>query len=466
MKFWLKTLLVVLVLFVVALDISVVMIMNKSWSLNTEREIQRASSEQALIANNIYENLTSIMSRGSSVDDEILHNVTYSYAKNYLQQGVTLQLWNQEQLLYPKDMNHLIKPDIPFEQIEEQGIHYIQFSHKLPPPYDHLLLVYTRDIEELYDNQRELNRFFVTINFTISPALMILLFLFIRQLTKPLRLLSKTTKHIAEGDYSERVLLYNKDEFGELSQNFNRMAEAIEQRMHELSEMAEEKQRIVDNLAHELRTPLTSMQGFAEYLRSANIGEEERGTATHYIWTETMRLKSLAFKLLDLSVVGRKPLELQRIPVEELFNSVQQTEMKNMRDSRIKLIVHRDIDYVYGDFDLLATFLVNCLENSIHASVEGGEIRLMAYELDEEAVLEVRDFGIGMTAQQVARAFEPFYRADSARSREHGGAGLGLSLCRQIAEAHDARLSLQSKQHSGTSVHLILQLHNNSSTTP
>lgn len=466
MKFWLKTLLVVLVLFVVALDVSVVMIMNKSWSLNTEREIQRASSEQALIANNIYENLTSIMSRGSSVDDEILYNVTYSYAKNYLQQGVTLQLWNQEKLLYPKDANNLIKPDISFEQIEEQGIHHIQFSHKLPPPYDHLLLVYTRDIEELYYNQRELNRFFITINFTIGPVLIMLLFLFIRQLTKPLRLLSKTTKHIAEGDYSERVRLYNKDEFGELSQNFNRMAEAIEQRMHELSEMAEEKQRIVDNLAHELRTPLTSMQGFAEYLTSANIGEEERVTATRYIWTETMRLKSLAFKLLDISVVGRKPLELQRIPVEELFNSVQQTEMKNMKDSRIKLIVRRDIDYVYGDFDLLATFLVNCLENSIHASAKGGEIRLMAYELDEEAVLEVRDFGIGMTAQQAARAFEPFYRADSARSREHGGAGLGLSLCRQIAEAHGARLSLQSEQHSGTSIHLILQLHNNLSTTP
>lgn len=466
MKFWLKTLLLVLTLFVVALDISVIMIMNKSWSLNMERETQRASSEQALIANNIYENLTSIMSRGSSVDDPILHDVTNSYARNYLQQGVTLQLWNQERLLYPSYAENLRKPDTQYEQIEEKGVHYIRISHKLPAPYDHLLLIYKRDIEELYNKQNELNRFFVTINFTVGPALIILLFLLIRQLTKPLRLLSETTKNIAEGNYSQRVLLYNKDEFGELAKNFNRMAEAVEQRVTELSEMAEEKQRIVDNLAHELRTPLTSMQGFAEYLTAANIGEEERATATRYIWTETMRLKNLAFKLLDISVVGRKPLELHPIHLDELFSSVEQTEMKNLQDARIKLVLRRDIECVWGDFDLLAAFLVNCMENSIHASAEGSEIWLLAYKLGAEAVLEVRDFGIGMTEQQAERALEPFYRADNARSREHGGAGLGLSLCRQIAEAHGARLSLHSEQHSGTSIRLILQLHNNLCTTP
>lgn len=465
MKFWLKTLLLVLALFIVALDVSVIMIMNKSWSLNMEREAQRASSEQVLIANNIYENLISIMSRGSSVDDSILYDVTNSYARNYLQQGVTLQLWNQERLLYPHADN-LIKPDNSFEQIENEGVHYISISHKLPAPYDHLLLVYQRDIEELYIKQNELNRFFVIINFTVGPALIVLLFLLIRQLTKPLRLLSDTTKNITEGNYSQRVLLYNKDEFGELAQHFNQMAEAVEQHVMELSDMAEEKQRIVDNLAHELRTPLTSIQGFAEYLTSANIGEEERTTASRYIWTETIRLKNLAFKLLDISVVGRKPLDLNPVNLDELFSSVEQTEMKNMQDARIRLMLRPDIECVWGDFDLLSSFLVNCIDNSIHASSEGSEIWLMAYEMEGEAVLEVRDWGIGMTAQQAERALEPFYRADNARSREHGGAGLGLSLCRQIAEAHGARLSLQSEQHSGTSIRLILQLHNNSCTTP
>lgn len=110
------------------------------------------------------------------------------------------------------------------------------------------------------------------INWIIGPILLLLLYLLIRQLTKPLKQLSKTTKTIAEGKYTERVQLRSKDEFGELALNFNRMANAVEQHVIELSNMADEKQRMVDNLAHELRTPLTSMQGFAEFLTSANIG--------------------------------------------------------------------------------------------------------------------------------------------------------------------------------------------------
>ncbi|GIP26603.1 hypothetical protein J23TS9_17330 [Paenibacillus sp. J23TS9] len=97
MRFWQKSLLVVLLLFILTLDVSVMMIMKKSWQLNMEREIQRASSEQALIANNIYENLNSIKSRGMSIHDTVLFDVARSYADYYRQQGITLQLWDQGQ---------------------------------------------------------------------------------------------------------------------------------------------------------------------------------------------------------------------------------------------------------------------------------------------------------------------------------------------------------------------------------
>lgn len=73
----------------------------------------------------------------------------------------------------------------------------------------------------------------------------------------------------------------------------------------------------------------------------------------------------------------------------------------------------------------------------------------------------MRDFGRGMNAKQAELAFEPFYRVDNARSSVHGGAGLGLSLCRQIAEAHQAMLFLESEEHIGTTIRINLQLHNN-----
>ncbi|MDR0270201.1 HAMP domain-containing sensor histidine kinase [Paenibacillus sp.] len=458
MRFWQKTLLVVLILFIVTLDVSVIMIMHKSWQLNMEREMQRSSNEQALIANNIYENLNSIKSRGMIVNDDVLFDVVRSYAEYYQKQDISLQLWDREQIVYDGAFTAKKQQDSAQTHTQEQKVHEIATSVELPAPYQELKLVYKRSIEELYISQKELNRYFVYINVIASPILALFLYLLIRQLTRPLRLLSKTTQTIAGGNYTERVALKKNDEFGELAHNFNQMAEAVGRHVTELSAMAEGKQRIVDNLAHELRTPLTSMQGFAQYLNSAHISEEERITASGYIWSGTLRLKSLVFKLLDLSILRRQLVERIHISVDELFQSVQQIEQENLEQAGMKLVLHNSIDSVRGDPDLLASFLVNCINNAIHASAEGSEIHLSAYEQHSAAVLEVRDFGKGMSERQAQRAFEPFYRADDARSREHGGAGLGLSICKQIAEAHQASLSLESRENEGTCIRILLGL--------
>lgn len=462
MRFWQKTLLVMLTLFIVTLDFSVVMIMKKSWQLNMEREVQRASSEQALIANNIYENLNSIRSRGMTINETVLYDVASSYAEYYKHQGITLQLWNQDKVVFSEDAVKSNSSNSSEENAsqDEQNVRGVTISNRMPAPYEYLSLTYERDIEELYARQNELNRYFIYINLIAVPILVTLLYVLIKQLTKPLRQLSNTTKNIADGDYGQRVSLKNNDEFGELAKNFNRMAEAVEQHITELSTMAEEKQRIVDNLAHELRTPLTSMQGFAQYLNAANIGEEERMTASGYIWSETLRLKNLVFKLLDLSVLSHQSIERKPVSVEQLFESVRKTELHQLEQAGINLVLHTDIDCVWGDEDLLASFLVNCIENAIHVSSEGSIIRLLAYEENAKTILEVQDYGRGMSADHVEHVFEPFYRVDNARSREHGGAGLGLSLCRQIASAHQAELELKSEERIGTRIRMILQLPN------
>ncbi|MEC0168728.1 HAMP domain-containing sensor histidine kinase [Paenibacillus graminis] len=447
MRFWQKTLVLMLVLFVVVLDVSVIMIMNKSWQLNMRREQQRAASDQALIANNIYENLNSIKSRGMPINDTILLDVARSYGEYYQERGISLQLSNQDVLIYAGP--------------SEPSTRHISITNELPAPYGHLQLTYRRDIEAVYAGQDELTRYFVYINCISIPVLAALMYVLIRKLTKPLQSLADSTKSIAEGNYGKRVLLKNRDEFGELAQHFNRMAYAVERQVTDLSAMAEEKQRMVDNLAHELRTPLTSLQGFAQYLNAAHIDEEERVTASGYLWSETLRLKNLVFKLLDLSILSHQPVKRSRIPVVELFESVRRMEQANLDAAGIELILDADIPAVWGDRELLESFLVNCLENSIHASTPGSEIRLAAYEQDTAAVLEVTDSGRGMSAAHLERVFEPFYRVDHARSREHGGAGLGLALCRQIAEAHQAQLSLKSEEQKGTTIQLILQLHNN-----
>lgn len=446
MRFWHKILVAVLVLFIAALDVSVIMVMKKSWQLNMDSETRRAASEQLLIANNIYENLESIRTRGLTLTPVLLVNVAQSYGGHYRKQGIELELRENGQLIYPADGG----------RTGIQAEHSIRLSIPLPAPYEYLELAYSRDISGLYTQQQELNRFFVMINWIAGPVLALLLYLLIRHLTGPLKQLAETAKTMAEGDYSNRVELYTRDEFGELALHFNRMASVVEQRITDLSDMAEEKQRMVDNLAHELRTPLTSMQGFAEFLTSANIGQEDQIKAGHYIWSETVRLKNLAFKLLDLSVLRHQLLVQSEVEVAGMFEAVLQTMQDKLSENGIPLEMDCSISVVRGDADLLASFLVNLLDNAIHASSPGRLIRLLAYRQNGEAVLEVRDSGRGMTPEQSKRAFEPFYRADPARSRVYGNAGLGLSLCRQIAEAHEARVELESVLGQGTSIRLFL----------
>lgn len=455
MRFWHKILLAVLVLFIAALDVSVIMVMKKSWQLNMDSETRRAASEQLLITNNIYENLDSIRTRGLTLTPALMVSVAKSYGEHYRKQGIGLELREDGQLIYP---NQAGKSAV-------QDEHVMTLAMPLPAPYQHLELTYKRDISGLYAQQQELNRFFVMINWIVGPLLVLLLYLLIRHLTRPLKLLSETTKTIAEGNYSNRVELNSRDEFGELAFNFNRMAAVVEQRMTDLAGMAEDKQRMVDNLAHELRTPLTSMQGFAELLTSAHIGQEDQIKAGHYILSETVRLKNLAFKLLDLSVLRHQPLVQVKVDVAALFQAVAQTELQKAAEHGLLLQMDSSIPAVWGDADLLASFLVNLIENAIPASQPGSIIRLLAFEQNGEGVLEVQDSGGGMTEEQSKRAFEPFYRADPARSRTYGNAGLGLSLCRQIAEAHEARVELQSVVGQGTSIRIFLQLHNNCPST-
>ncbi|ETT32314.1 integral membrane sensor signal transduction histidine kinase [Paenibacillus sp. FSL R7-269] len=453
MRFWHKILLAVLVLFIGALDVSVVMVMKKSWQLNMASESKRAASEQLLITNNIYENLDSIRARGVSLTPALLVSVAKSYGEHYLKQGIELELRDNGLLLYPVENGGSSGQEEVHAAQEE---HIMTLAMPLPAPYQHLELAYKRDISGLYAQQEELIRFFVMINWIVGPLLMVLLYLLIRHLTKPLKLLSETTKTIAEGNYSNRVELNSRDEFGELAVNFNKMAAVIEQRMSDLAGMAEDKQRMVDNLAHELRTPLTSMQGFAELLTTANIDQEDQVKAGRYILSETVRLKNLAFKLLDLSVLRHQPLVLAKVDVASLFDTVAQTEQQRVIDNGLLLEMNSSIPAVWGDADLLAALLVNLIENAIPVSRPGQTIRVLAYPQDGEGVLEVQDSGSGMTEEQSRRAFEPFYRADPSRSRAYGHAGLGLSLCRQIAEAHQARIELLSAPGEGTRIRLFL----------
>jgi signal transduction histidine kinase len=267
---------------------------------------------------------------------------------------------------------------------------------------------------------------------------------------KPLRQVSEASKNIAHGEYGNRIRTTRHDELSELADSFNHMAEEIQKQMEQLKLAAEQKQRFIDNFAHELRTPLTSIYGYAEYIQKVELTEDDKLAATDYIMSESRRLQNLAHQLLELATLGRGDIRRESVAIEGLFRKTEETLKLKLEDRGVKLTWECRLDTVSGDRDLLESLVVNLADNAVKACSPGGRVRLEAYMESEYPVILVTDDGKGMTEEQLGRVTEAFYRVDQARSRADGGAGLGLSLCEQIAASHGAELSFSSQIGRGT----------------
>ena len=225
--------------------------------------------------------------------------------------------------------------------------------------------------------------------------------------------------------------------------------------MRQLITVAEERQRMLDNLGHEMRTPLTSIYGYAEYAFRNDMDEEKRLQTMLYIMDETKRLKRVGDILLEGAYLRENKIEKTKLSAGELLTSVQSSFVFRAAEKRVK------ITYAGGDFDILGDKLLlgilisNLTENAFRACKEDGKIELGAIVRDGCKTMFVRDDGIGMTAEQLAHITEPFYRTDKARSRAEGGTGLGLTLCKNIADSHGATLLFESAPGKGTTAYVV-----------
>lgn len=275
-------------------------------------------------------------------------------------------------------------------------------------------------------------------------------------LTRPIGLLTKAAGRIADGHYSERVYSRSHDEIGMLAQSFNKMAENVEEKIYALELNARQKEDFVANFAHELKTPLTSVIGYADMLYSKQCDEETIHMAAGYILSEGMRLEALSFKLMELTVLGKQDFLLQEMPARELLEDVIHTLAPVMREKQILLTCQAEQRYIWAEYDLMKTMILNLIDNaakadSTHIHIRGGVVR-RRYEIC------IEDDGCGMAKEELSRITEAFYMVDKARSRGQHGAGLGLAIAVKIAKIHGTRLEYTSEIGRGTSVRFSLPM--------
>ena len=259
-------------------------------------------------------------------------------------------------------------------------------------------------------------------------------------------------------------------ELRELSDEFDAMARRIEldqtmlqQALQEAESASRAKSEFLANMSHELRTPLNAILGFAEIIRNQIYGPIENSRYTDYasdIYQSGSHLLNLINDILDLSKLesGALAMDESLVHLQNVFDMtlLLVRERVDEKGLHLEFQIGADTPSLIGSESKLKQILVNLVSNAVKFTPTGGRITIAtAITADGGLALSVSDTGIGMSADEIVVALEPFGQVDAGLSREHGGTGLGLPLVKKLLDMHDAQLEIESTPGQGTTVRAI-----------
>jgi two-component system, OmpR family, sensor kinase len=302
----------------------------------------------------------------------------------------------------------------------------------------------------------------VTVEVVATAAVLGLLglvaFWVLRLGVRPLKAMTRTATAIAGGDLGHRVPpAPARTEAGELGAALNAMLARIEGSFAVRQASEDRLRRFVADASHELRTPVTTIRGYAELHRQGALDDpDDLAQAMRRTEAEAQRMTALVDDMLLLArldrgrPLDRRPVDLGVLAIDAAGDARATAPTRAVRASTQEGVV------VEGDEDRLRQVLANLVGNALMHTPPTATISVAARAEEGGAVLEVRDDGPGMPADQAAHAFERFYRGDPGRARARGGSGLGLAIVQAIAVAHGGRASLVTAPGEGTTVRVEL----------
>lgn len=271
------------------------------------------------------------------------------------------------------------------------------------------------------------------------------------KLFRPLENIAALARQISRADDLSRRLPDSgrQDEIGDLTM-------ALNQTLERLETLFRTQQRFLADVSHELRTPLTTIRGNVDLMRRMGVADD---SFLDDIRAELERMTRLVNDLLLLARadVGTLPIERKPVALDTLLLDV--FRQVSMLDRPVEVTLD-EVDQVsiLGDADRLKQLLLNLADNAVKYTPDGGEVHLALSKTETEAHVRISDTGIGISQEDLPYIFDRFYRVDKARTRAHGGSGLGLSIARWIVEVHGGTIEVESNVGEGTTFRVTLPL--------
>lgn len=459
MKLWQKIFLCTLILVMLAVGVTSILLLENSFTLAMNQKKQNVYSEHEFFIASFKSMVTTERLRQNAVAleetqvEELMKEVMEggNGISTIFLDGDSRQVCANESEDIPEELLGLVESE---KDIWMQGkadkLYTVSLERIEGADYYFVTVQDVSEVIQIHENM--LGRIQI-ISMTCSVGIALVLLVVVKLLLHPLQKINAGTRAIAQGEYGKRIPEKGRDELSELAHNMNRMAEAVEENVKALEDVAENRKQFIDNLAHEMKTPLTSILGFSDLLQiEKEISEEKRVEYAGIIKEEAVRMRTLSGKLMELITVGEANVDWRLEEMKPLFEEMENALKVVAEKQNMSLSCHSEEGSLMIDRELFKSLIYNLVDNAVKASGEGGKIQVQGSFQEEEFLICVEDEGVGIPKEELKKITQAFYMVDKVRSRKAGGAGLGLALCTEIVAVHRGTMHFESELNRGTRV--------------
>lgn len=322
-----------------------------------------------------------------------------------------------------------------------------------------------------FKNTKISGRQFLILSIIICMLILLIIFMLYSRVTsryfiKPLTLLTEGANKLSKGNFSTRIEIRANNEFGELSDAFNIMAQKIEEEQMLKEKSEEARRRLILDISHDLKNPLASIIGYSDYLtKNPSLNKEELGKYLNVIESNSIRANSLIQDLFEFSKLESVDFKLSKKNEDicEFLREVIATyiPMLEERNFEYDFTIPDDSIFLCFDSNHMDRALSNILLNSLKYNKSGTSLFISLEIIQDFIQIIIEDNGIGISKDNIETIFDPFVREDESRNSKNGGTGLGLAITKSIIEKHSGNITLESDKNKGCkfTIFLPLQIH-------